>query len=125
MLRTNHQGAVEAASTTDGLWRGSCPPDRSRARQLRHPGSALLIEIPHADNGFLSTGEWRRSPMPRADNLYDLPKGLPVPVDDGACDHLMGMMLPSLPRQSTAGGFVDLASRPGTTVVYCYPRTGR
>ncbi len=63
--------------------------------------------------------------MPRADNLYDLPKGLPVPVDDGACDHLMGMMLPSLPRQSTAGGFVDLASRPGITVVYCYPRTGR
>ncbi len=63
--------------------------------------------------------------MGRSDNLYELPSDLPVPVDDGACDHLMGMALPSLPLPSTAGGLVDLAGRPGRTVVYCYPRTGR
>jgi peroxiredoxin len=63
--------------------------------------------------------------MARSDNLYELPKDLPVPVDDGACDHLQGMRLPSLPLVSTAGCLVDLAALPGRTVLYCYPRTGR
>lgn len=63
--------------------------------------------------------------MARSDNLYELPKDLPVPVDDGACDHLLGMRLPSAPLRSTAGRPVDLASLPGKTVVYCYPRTGK
>jgi peroxiredoxin len=63
--------------------------------------------------------------MSRSDNLYELPKNLPIPVDDGACDHLPGLRLPSIPLMSTAGSLVDLAQLPGTTVVYCYPRTGR
>lgn len=63
--------------------------------------------------------------MTRTDNLYELPKDLPVPVDDRACGHLLGMKLPSVPLMSTAGGRVDLASLSGRTVVYCYPRTGR
>ncbi len=63
--------------------------------------------------------------MPRSDNLYELPKDLPAPIDDGACDHLPGMQLPAVPLPSTAGRVVDLASLPGRTVVYCYPRTGR
>ena len=63
--------------------------------------------------------------MPRTDDLHALPPGLPIPVDDGACDHLPGMRLPSVPLRSTAGGVVDLAGLPGRTVVYCYPRTGR
>lgn len=63
--------------------------------------------------------------MPRTDNLYELPKNLPVPVDDGACDHLLSMQIPSVPLMSTAGRIVDLASLTGRTVVYCYPRTGR
>lgn len=63
--------------------------------------------------------------MPRTDNLYELPKDLPVPQDDGACDHLPGMRISSVPLMSTAGGLVDLATLPGRTVLYCYPRTGR
>ena len=63
--------------------------------------------------------------MPRSDDLYSLPQDLPVPVDDGACDHLPGLALPSLPLPATSGGTVDLALLPGRTVVYCYPRTGR
>ena len=62
--------------------------------------------------------------MPRSDNLYELPKGLPVPVDDGACAHLTGLRLPSLSLLSTGGGRVDLSQLAGRTVVYCYPRTG-
>ena len=63
--------------------------------------------------------------MSRSDNLYELPRNLPQPQDDGACAHLGGMKLPSVPLPSTAGGLVDLAALRGRTVVYCYPRTGR
>jgi len=65
------------------------------------------------------------NPVARADNLYELPDNLPAPVDDGACDHLPGMKLPSVPLMPTGGREVDLAGLPGRTVVYCYPRTGR
>jgi peroxiredoxin len=63
--------------------------------------------------------------MPRTDNVYELPANLPIPVDDGGCDHLPGMRLPSVPLMSTAGQMVDLSRLQGWTVVYCYPRTGR
>ena len=62
--------------------------------------------------------------MPRSDNLYELPKDLPVPRDDGTGNRLPGMSLPSVPLPSTAGRLVDLSSLTGRTVVYCYPRTG-
>jgi len=58
-------------------------------------------------------------------NPLELPPDLPVPVDDGACDHLHGMRVPPVPLASTAGGTVDLSELMGRTVVYCYPRTGR
>ena len=62
--------------------------------------------------------------MARSDQLHTLPAGLPVPADDGACDHLPGLALPSLPLAATTGGSVDLARLPGLTVLYIYPRTG-
>ncbi|MEO7726223.1 MAG: peroxiredoxin [Burkholderiales bacterium] len=63
--------------------------------------------------------------MARTDNVMELPKDLPVPQDDGACDHLTGLKLPSVVLRSTDGHAVDLSKLPGTTVVYIYPRTGR
>ena len=62
----------------------------------------------------------------RTDNLYAIPENLPVPADDGACDHLRGSLLPSLGLRATSGLPVDLSGegRPWL-VVYCYPRTGR
>jgi peroxiredoxin len=63
--------------------------------------------------------------MPRSDNLYEMPKNIPVPVDDGACNHLTGMRIPTVALMSTSGRVVDLANLPGYVVVYCYPRTGR
>ena len=62
--------------------------------------------------------------MPRSDDLYSLPPGLPVPVDDGGCAHLTGMSVPSVALPSTSGERVDLAALRGSTVVYAYPRTG-
>ena len=63
--------------------------------------------------------------MARSDDVYQLPQHLPRPQDDGACDHLTGMPLPSIALVSTRGQAVDLSCLPGRTIVYCYPRTGR
>lgn len=63
--------------------------------------------------------------MSRADNLHEFPKDLPIPADDGACNHLTGMQVPTIPLMSTAGSFVNPGRLPGRTVVYCYPLTGR
>jgi hypothetical protein len=41
-------------------------------------------------------------------NLLELPTDLPIPVDDGACDHLPGRRLPSLSLPATDGRMVDL-----------------
>jgi peroxiredoxin len=57
----------------------------------------------------------------------ELPDQLPVPVDDGAADHLVGTGVPSIVLPSTGGGGVDLSgqSRRQRIVVFAYPRTGR
>jgi peroxiredoxin len=68
---------------------------------------------------------YQRGSMTHSDHLLDLPDDLPVPIDDGACDHLPGLTLPRLALRSTAGRDVVLADLSGRTVVYCYPRTGR
>ena len=63
--------------------------------------------------------------MPRSDNLYQIPNNLPVPVDDGVCNHLTGMSLPSVLLISTSARLVDLVGLSGRVVIYCYPRTGQ
>src|SRR5215208_4950197 len=64
--------------------------------------------------------------MSDATDPYVLPPDLPVPVDDGAADHLEGMALPALTLASTSGGDVDLVrAAQDTLVLYLYPRTGR
>jgi len=65
------------------------------------------------------------SRMGSQENIHEVPQGIPVPTDDGACDHLPGMRLPSVSLMSTAGDQVDLSALMGTTIVYCYPLTGR
>lgn len=63
--------------------------------------------------------------MSNTNNLTQLPPNLPVPMDDGACDHLEGLDVPAIALRSTGGRVVDLAGLRGRTVVYCYPMTGR
>jgi peroxiredoxin len=57
--------------------------------------------------------------------FHELPKDLPVPIDDGACDHLSGSTLPSVALPSTSGRTVNPTEIPGWLVIYCYPMTGR
>ncbi|MPZ61050.1 MAG: redoxin family protein [Propionibacteriales bacterium] len=59
-------------------------------------------------------------------NPQQLPADLPVPVDDGAADHLPGTLVPALPLSSTAGDRVDLSRLgSGRSILYVYPMTGR
>jgi peroxiredoxin len=58
-------------------------------------------------------------------NLNVLPANLPVPEDDGACNHLEGMRFPSLALISTSEKKVDISSMRGLVVVYFYPLIGR
>jgi len=58
--------------------------------------------------------------------LEELPNDLPVPVNDGAADHLIGSALPTLSLPATSGGLIDVSTlgRPWA-VIYVYPMTGR
>jgi peroxiredoxin len=60
-----------------------------------------------------------------ATDVYTLPSDLPVPVDDGAADHLRGVAVPSLALPATSGVTVDLARlASAAAVLFFYPRTG-
>ena len=52
---------------------------------------------------------------------YSLPADLPVPEDDGAADHLVGLDLPDLTLPSSQGE-VNLRD---FAVIYVYPRSGK
>lgn len=54
-------------------------------------------------------------------DVYSLPPGLPVPDDDGAAGHLLGLELPDLELQSSAG----VVSVRELDVIYVYPRSGK
>ena len=54
-----------------------------------------------------------------------MPEDLPRPIDDGACDHLIGMDLPDIDLLATDGSVVNLSEQKRKTVVYCYPMTGK
>ena len=61
---------------------------------------------------------------PGAHDPTFLPADIPVPRDDGAARHLVGVKLPDLALPTTNGPAVNLAKLKGRTVLYIYPRTG-
>lgn len=58
-------------------------------------------------------------------HFTELPPDLPVPVDDGATRHLVGLFLPDLVLPSTSDDPVALATLPGIGLIYVYPMTGQ
>jgi len=54
-----------------------------------------------------------------------LPADLPVPMDDGACNHLPGKRLPDIALLATSNQRVNLCRQTGLIVLYAYPMTGR
>ncbi len=57
-------------------------------------------------------------------NYNTTPDDLPIPQDDGAAKHLIGMLLPTVSLMSTHGTMVDVSSFHEWLVIYCYPMTG-
>lgn len=58
-------------------------------------------------------------------NLNELPKNLPRPIDDGKTSHLTGKMVPDIKLGSTLGHDVDLREAfEKPTVLFIYPRAG-
>jgi len=91
-------------------------------------GTSLMTTAPYSGLTPEQAGlaaEYRGA-MSGGANPYVLPSDLPVPVDDGAADHLIGATIPELTLSSTSDRPVDLAAAArGTLVLYLYPRTGR
>jgi len=54
----------------------------------------------------------------------DAPSNLPIPQDDGACDHLHSAILPAIVLESSSGQKVNMARLKGLTVIYIYPISG-
>ncbi|HXA07170.1 MAG TPA: peroxiredoxin [Bryobacteraceae bacterium] len=70
-------------------------------------------------------GQQKDQPVKKND-LYNIPADLPVPVDDGAARHLVGMQVPMITLMSTSNRRVNMAEAARErTVIYCYPRTGK
>ena len=63
-------------------------------------------------------------PLKESD-LASVPANLPEPQNDGACNHLRGLDVPSIPLQSTDGRTIDMSTEKGIVIAYFYPMTGR
>lgn len=58
-------------------------------------------------------------------SLEQLPDDLPIPKDDGACDHLTGTELPDIKLNCTDGSTIKFSGLTAATVIYIYPMTGK
>src|SRR5215203_7531820 len=84
----------------------------TRAAMSTPSGTSLMTTAPYSGLTPEQAGlaaEYRGA-MSGGANPYVLPSDLPVPVDDGAADHLIGATIPELTLSSTSDR---------------YPRTGR
>ena len=63
--------------------------------------------------------------QPPQDVLRSIPKDLPIPLNDGACEHLENMLLPDVSLWSTDDQEINLSRLSGWNVIFCYPMTGR
>lgn len=63
--------------------------------------------------------------QPPPDVLRSIPADLPIPIDDGACEHLENMQMPNVSLSSTDDQQINLSSLSGWNVIFCYPMTGR
>jgi predicted ATPase/DNA-binding SARP family transcriptional activator/peroxiredoxin len=85
---------------------------KSRVVELDHGDLDALHGLERELDNFLTAFAWSHSP-----------EGVPAPLDDGACSHLLGRTIPSL-IVDTSQGPVDLADLAAQRLVlYVYPGT--
>lgn len=58
-------------------------------------------------------------------NNFPLPNDLPVPINDGAADHLTGLAIPAIEFKATDGSIINLHQLEASIIIYIYPRTGK
>ena len=63
--------------------------------------------------------------QPPQDVRRSIPKDLPIPINDGTCEHLENMGLPEVCLWSTDDKEISLSRLSGWNVIFCYPMTGR
>jgi peroxiredoxin len=63
--------------------------------------------------------------QPPPDVIFSIPSDLPIPLDDGACDHLQNARMPNVSLLSTDDKVINLSELQGWNVIFCYPMTGR
>jgi peroxiredoxin len=106
----------DAKNAFKGLW----DQDDERLFTPKHFGIGWSLNF-HAL--FKSAGIIQSKTQER--DLNTLPSDLPVPQDDGACDHLTNMEVPEIKLLSTNDRTVKLATiSKKPTVLFFYPRTG-
>lgn len=54
----------------------------------------------------------------RVTNYHQLPDDLPMPIDDGATEHLVGAAVPAVGLESTSSRVIDIAQLPGRTALF-------
>ena len=93
----------------------------STIRDLTARREAIVVNLTTASERMIAA----MRPVDTANPNLVLPNDLPVPVDDGAVDHLPGRRLPSLRLPSTDGDDVDLRDLDhGQALIYVFPMTG-
>ena len=110
LLRAGEREAIDRGFVRMALW---TPRDHMRARRF------------YEREGWVLSGrrdDESRMGLPLVEYVREL---LPAPGDDGAADDLPGSRLPSVTLPATDGTDVTIAERPGRTVLFAYPRTGR
>ncbi len=60
----------------------------------------------------------------QSSSYLSLPDNLPIPQDDGAANHLVGMKLPQINLEATNGELINLGKLSGVNILFCYPMTG-
>lgn len=63
--------------------------------------------------------------QPPPDVIFSIPADLPIPLDDGACEHLENMRIPNVSLWSTDNQEINLSNLRGWNLIFCYPMTGR
>ena len=63
--------------------------------------------------------------QPPPDVIFSIPTDLPIPLDDGACEHLENIRIPNVSLWLTDDQEINLSSLSDWNVIFCYPMTGR
>jgi peroxiredoxin len=74
---------------------------------------------------LIRQNEFMQNTQPPPDVIFSIPSDLPIPLDDGACDHLQSARMPNVVLWSSDDREINLSELLGWNVIFCYPMTGR